>query len=224
MFKLIKFRFFLVLLILSCGDTPKKEVRTTSNENSVENALTSNEKIILFFGDSLTAGYKLDTQEAFPALIQDKIDSLQLNYKVINSGVSGETSSGGLNRISWVLNQKIDVFVLELGANDGLRGIPLKETKKNLQAIIDLVKSKNEDCKIILAGMQLPPNMGTEYITEFRKIFPDLAAKNTTALIPFLLENVAGIPDLNLEDGIHPNVEGQKIVRDNVWVILKNVL
>lgn len=224
MFKLLKFRYFLVFLILSCGDTPQKEENRNVEENTNETTATSNEKIILFFGDSLTAGYKLDTQEAFPALIQDRIDSLQLNYKVINSGVSGETSSGGLNRISWVLNQKIDVFVLELGANDGLRGIPLKETKKNLQAIIDLVKTKNKDCKIIIAGMQIPPNMGKEYTTEFRKIFPALAAKNTTALIPFLLENVAGMPDLNLEDGIHPNVEGQKIVRDNVWAILQNAL
>ena len=224
---LLKFRyFFLFLLILSCNESSEKkaESKTENTTETPESANNTSEKVILFFGDSLTAGYQLDTQEAFPALIQDRLDSLKLEYTAINSGLSGETSSGGLNRLSWVLNQKIDVFVLELGANDGLRGIPLKETRENLQAIIDLVKEKNAECEIIIAGMQIPPNMGQEYTKEFRTIFPDLAAKNTTALIPFLLDNVAGIPELNLEDGIHPNIEGQKIVRDNVWAILKNVL
>lgn len=225
---LLKFSYFLVfLLIVSCGGTAKKETENISKkttEKISETTKDADEKVILFFGNSLTAGYGLDTEEAFPALIQDRLDSLQLKYTAINSGLSGETTSGGLNRLSWVLNQKVEVFVLELGANDGLRGVPLKETRNNLQSIIDLVKEKNADCKIIIAGMQIPPNMGQAYTKEFRKIFPDLATKNTIALIPFLLKNVAGIPELNLEDGIHPTAEGQKIVRDNVWAILKNAL
>ncbi len=224
----LKFSYFLVfLLIISCLGNTKKETENISEKTieQVSETITSvDEKVILFFGNSLTAGYGLDIEEAFPALIQDKLDALQLKYTTINSGLSGETTSGGLNRLSWVLNQKIDVFVLELGANDGLRGIPLEETRNNLQAIIDLVKEKNAECKIIIAGMQIPPNMGQAYTREFRKIFPDLAQKNDVGLIPFLLENVAGIPELNLEDGIHPTAEGQKIVRDNVWAILKNAL
>jgi acyl-CoA thioesterase-1 len=178
----------------------------------------------VFFGNSLTAGYGLDTEEAFPALIQNRIDSLQLNYTVVNSGLSGETTTSGKNRLDWVLNQKIDVFVLELGANDGLRGIPLGETRKNLQEIIDAVKTKNPETKIILAGMQIPPNMGKDYTTEFRSMYPDLAEKNQTLLIPFLLENVAGNPALNQADGIHPTTKGHKIVSDNVWEILQPVV
>ena len=147
-----------------------------------------------------------------------------LDYTVINSGLSGETTSGGRNRLNWVLKQDVDVFVLELGANDGLRGIPLAETRKNLQAIIDVVQEKNKETIIVLAGMQIPPNMGPEYTTEFRKIFPELAEENQIALIPFLLDGVAGIPELNLEDGIHPTPEGHEIVRDNVWSVLKTVV
>ena len=126
--------------------------------------------------------------------------------------------------MNWVLKQKVDVFVLELGANDGLRGIPLVETRKNLQEIINLVRDKNKDTQIILAGMQIPPNMGPEYTSEFRKIFPELANENEIALIPFLLEGVAGIPTLNLEDGIHPNTEGHQIVLENVWSVLETVM
>ncbi|MAU26812.1 MAG: arylesterase [Muricauda sp.] len=221
---LLKFRYFLLfILMLSCKDAPKRESEAIS-EQQTENATASeetSEKTILFFGDSLTAGYGLDMEEAFPALIQDRLDSLGLDYTVINSGVSGETTSGGLNRLDWVLNQEVDVFVLELGANDGLRGVPLTETRKNLQQIIDKVREKNPDTRIILAGMQIPPNMGPEYTAEFRKIFPELAEKNDIPLIPFLLEGVAGIPELNLEDGIHPTAEGHKIVRDNVWEVLE---
>nr|WP_299342683.1 arylesterase [Allomuricauda sp.] len=224
---LLKFRyFFLILLLISCGDAPKKASSSPDSDNSSNTTVVpeSAEKVILFFGDSLTAGYGLELEEAFPALIQNRLDSLGLDYTVINSGLSGETTSGGRNRLNWVLNQKVDVFVLELGANDGLRGIPLTETRSNLQAIIDLVKEKNADTQIVLAGMQIPPNMGPEYTTEFRKIFPELAEENQIALIPFLLEGVAGIPDLNLEDGIHPSTEGHQIVRDNVWAVLKEVV
>lgn len=225
----LKFCYFSVLaILLSCGsDTSKKEkidetAPTETKETIVENTTT---KTILIFGDSLTAGFGLeDTNDAFPALIQSKIDSLSLNYTVINSGVSGETTAGGKSRINWVLNQKIDVFVLELGANDGLRGVPLKETRGNLQAIIDAVRTKNANTKIILAGMQLPPNMGQDYTSEFRTIFPELAEKNDLSLIPFLLKDVGGVPELNQADGIHPTVEGHKILANNVWDVLKNVV
>lgn len=225
---LLKFRYFLLLLfIVSCKDAPKEETTTDSantDDSVTETATPSEEKTILFFGNSLTAGYGLDTEEAFPALIQDRLDSLGLDYTAINSGLSGETTSGGLNRLDWVLDQKVDIFVLELGANDGLRGVPLKETRKNLQAIIDLVRKNNEDTRIILAGMQIPPNMGQAYTTEFREIFPELAEENEVELIPFLLEGVAGRPGLNQDDGIHPTAKGQKIVRENVWDVLKEVI
>lgn len=225
---LLKFRYFFILLFLfSCADTPKKnsEVKISGSANTeVEEVTEGTEKVILFFGDSLTAGYGLELEEAFPALIQNRLDSLGLSYTTLNSGLSGETTAGGLNRLNWVLNQKVDVFVLELGANDGLRGIPLDQTSSNLQAIIDLVKKKNSETKIILAGMQIPPNMGPVYTKEFRKIFPDLAAKNNIPLIPFLLENVAGIPELNLEDGIHPTAKGHQLVMENIWEVLAQVV
>ena len=226
--KLLKFRyFFLLILFFSCGDEEKKETNvqdSIGNEVSPPKAVENDTKVILFYGNSLTAGYGIKLEEAFPALIQERLDSLGLNYTVINSGVSGETTSGGLNRLNWVLNQKVDVFVLELGANDGLRGIPLNETQQNLQAIIDLVRDKNADTQIILAGMQIPPNMGPEYTKEFRNIFPELAEKNKIPLIPFLLEGVAGNPDLNLEDGIHPTAEGHQILSKNVWEVLRVML
>jgi acyl-CoA thioesterase-1 len=220
--------FFLFIALLSCGtDTSKKEENKQKDvvvTESVTEAKTG-KKTILFFGDSLTAGYGLeDINDAFPGLIQDKLDSLDMDYEVINSGLSGETSAGGKSRIEWVLNQKIDVFVLELGANDGLRGVPLTETRENLQAIIDAVQTKYPEATIVLAGMQLPPNMGQAYSTEFKEIFSELAEKNSLALIPFLLEDVGGIPELNQQDGIHPTAEGQKIVANNVWEVLEKVL
>lgn len=228
MSKVLKFRYFLLILLLwNCKENPKQaateESVTTEVPASTEIAVDG-DKVILFFGNSLTAAYGLDVEQGFPNRIQLKIDSLQLGYTVINSGLSGETTSGGLNRLDWVLNQKVDVFVLELGANDGLRGIPLTETRKNLQGMIDMVRTKNPETKIVMAGMQIPPNLGANYTTEFKNIYPELASKNNVALIPFLLEGVAGIPELNLEDGIHPTVEGQKIVAETVWQVLKPIL
>ena len=185
---------------------------------------SSEPKVILFFGDSLTAGYGLSPEEAFPALIEKKCIENGTPCKTVNAGLSGETSAGGLSRIEWILRQPIDVFVLELGANDGLRGLPLEQTKKNLQSIIDKVKAKNPNVKIVIAGMMVPPNMGPDYTSSFRKIFPELAKKNSATLIPFLLEDVAGLEELNLEDGIHPNQEGHRIVADNVYKILSPLL
>ena len=187
-------------------------------------ASTTNPKVILFFGDSLTAGYGLSTEEAFPALVEKKCMENGTPCQVINAGLSGETSAGGLTRIDWILRRPIDVFVLELGANDGLRGLPLDQTKKNLQAIIDKVKAKYPGVKIVIAGMMVPPNMGPDYTAEFRKIFPELAKKNQATLIPFLLEDVAGHEHLNLADGIHPNQDGHKIVASNVYKVLSPLL
>jgi len=181
-------------------------------------------KVILFYGDSLTAGYGLSTEEAFPALVEKKLNKREKTVRVINAGLSGETSAGGLTRLDWVIKQPIDIFILELGANDGLRGLPLEETQKNLQSIIDKVKTKFPKVKIVVAGMMVPPNMGPEYTAKFQKIFPDLAKKNNASLIPFLLQDVAGDEKLNLGDGIHPNVEGHKIVADNVIKILQPLL
>lgn len=210
----------LSLFLMACGDDKKADSPTENTAASDSSATTSNEKTILFYGNSLTAGYGVEPSEAFPALIQDKIDSLDLAYKVVNAGVSGETTSGGNSRIDWVLRQPVDIFILELGGNDGLRGIPLIETRKNLQAILDKVKAKYPDVQIILAGMQVPPNMGSTYANEFRALFPELADKNKVGLIPFLLEKVGGERMLNQADGIHPTPEGHKIVAENVWAVL----
>jgi acyl-CoA thioesterase-1 len=185
---------------------------------------TTEKKVILFFGDSLTAGYGLSTEEAFPALAEKQLNKSGKSVKVVNAGLSGETSAGGLSRIDWILRQPIDIFVLELGANDGLRGLPLDQTRKNLQAIIDKVKSKYPRTKFVLAGMMVPPNMGKEYAADFKKIYPELAKKNNATLIPFLLEDVGGIEKLNQTDGIHPNVEGHKIVARNISKILEPLL
>jgi len=182
-------------------------------------------KHILFFGNSLTAGYGLDdTNTAFPGLIQLKINSLNLPYQVINAGLSGEITSSGKERIDLLLEQKIDIFVLELGANDGLRGLPVDETYKNLQAIIDKVKAAWPDCKMVLTGMLVPPSMGQKYFENFKAVFPKLAAENKMAFVPFLLENVATILELNQDDGIHPTAKGQIIMAENVWKVLYPIL
>lgn len=186
--------------------------------------LQSPPKVILIFGDSLTAGYGLSPEEAFPALVEKQLKEAGKSCKVINAGLSGETSAGGLSRIEWVLRQPIDVFMLELGGNDGLRGLPLEQTKKNLQSIIDKVKVKNPNAKIVITGMMVPPNMGTDYTTQFKAIFPELAKKNKATLLPFLLEGVAGDEKLNLPDGIHPNIEGHKIVAKTVTKTISPLL
>ena len=218
--------FVLSLVLLSCGNRENKSNtdKTLDSTDQKTASVATEQKNILFFGTSLTAGYGLDPTEAYPALIQNRIDSLQMPYKVINGGLSGETSAGGKGRIDWLLKQRVDIFVLELGANDGLRGLPVSQTVKNLQAIIDRVKAKYPDAKMVLAGMQVPPNMGAKYAADFKNMFPDLAKKNQMALIPFLLDKVGGVPALNQADGIHPTAEGDKILAENVWVVLKDLL
>ncbi|MCU0358998.1 MAG: arylesterase [Cyclobacteriaceae bacterium] len=184
----------------------------------------TNTKTILFYGDSLTAGYGLSTDEAFPALIDKRLKQQGKNWKVINGGLSGETSAGGLSRIDWMLRQPVDIFILELGGNDGLRGLPLEQTKSNLQGIIDKVKAKNPNVKIVVAGMMVPPNMGPEYSEQFKTVYPELARKNKATLIPFLLDGVGGVEKLNLADGIHPNVEGHKLVAETIWKVISPLL
>ena len=218
-----------MLAFAGCKDKPaNKESGQQSTDSSTAQtdtpATTDSTKHIVFFGNSLTAGYGVAPSEAFPAVIQGKIDSLALPYKVVNAGLSGETTAGGKGRIDWLLQQPVDVFVLELGGNDGLRGIPVVETGKNLQEIIDRVKAKYPAAKILLAGMQVPPNMGSRYAGEFRAVFKSLSDKNKLPLIPFLLEGVGGIPELNQADGIHPTPRGHQIVANNVWEYVKPLL
>jgi acyl-CoA thioesterase-1 len=179
---------------------------------------------IVVLGDSLAAGLGVDPAEAFPAVIQVKIEAAGYKDRVVNAGESGDTSADGLGRIDWLLKQRIDVLILELGGNDGLRGLPLPSTQTNLQAIMDRVKHKYPKVLIIIAGMQMPPNMGEEYDSAFRRLYPDLAVANHAVLIPFLLEGVGGKPELNQPDQIHPNAEGHKIVADNVWKVLDPLL
>ncbi|MGZ0654936.1 arylesterase [Coraliomargarita sp. W4R53] len=184
----------------------------------------STSKRILFFGDSLTAGYGIDPDQAYPALIQQKIDSEQLNAQVVVGAVSGDTSAGGLRRIDWMLRQPVDIFILALGANDGLRGVDTHATQTNLQAIIEKVWTKYPNAQIIIAGMQLPPSFGQAYTQAFAAMYPQLAEKNKIELIPFLLEGVGGRIELNQSDRIHPNPAGHKILAKTVWSTLKPIL
>lgn len=179
---------------------------------------------ILFLGDSLTIGLGVQQEQAYPALIQEKIRAANLPFEVINAGISGDTSAGGLARLDWVLQKPIDVLVLALGANDGLRGLPIAQMKSNLQSIIDRTKAKNPAVKIVIVGMQIPPNYGADYAAQFAAVFPELAKQNNAALVPFLLEGVGGHIDLNQPDHIHPTAAGHKIVAENVWRVLEPLL
>ena len=211
-------RLMVALLFLAPNLSPPRAI-------SAEPQASGNDRqTIVVLGDSLAAGYGLDLSEAFPALLQKKIEAVGLKFSVVNAGISGDTSAGGLRRIDWLLKRRVDVLVLELGGNDGLRGIPVGVTRTNLQSIIDRTKQKYPQAQIVVAGMQMPPNMGAEYNTAFEKIFPDLAKRNNAALVPFLLEGVGGKPELNLPDMIHPTAGGHQIVTENVWKELRPVL
>jgi len=224
------FYFLFPLFIWSCqapqsdaapGDTAAEEVEAERENGRRE----KQPKVILFFGNSLTAGYGVEASESFPALIQARIDSLGIPYEVVNAGVSGETSATGLNRIDWVMGrQQVDIFVLELGANDGLRGLPPAETRRNLESIIGKVRNQQPGTHIVLAGMMVPPSMGADYSAAYNRIFPEIAAEKEVFLIPFLLENVGGIDSLNQADGIHPNPAGNRVVVENVWPVLAPLL
>ncbi|MFC0262617.1 arylesterase [Fontibacter flavus] len=213
--------FAIAIFTFACSPKSEKTVPPVSQE---ETTVKKEQKLILFFGNSLTAGYGIELEDSFTGLVAQRIDSLGMDYRVINAGLSGETTASGLSRLDWFLEEEPYIFVLELGGNDGLRGITLSETKKNLKAMIQLVKAKYPETIIILAGMQIPPNMGQEYIKEFEEIYPQVADEEKVKLIPFLLDGVAGNPDLNLPDGIHPTEEGHLIVFQTVWENLKDLL
>jgi acyl-CoA thioesterase-1 len=180
--------------------------------------------VVLFVGDSLTAGLGVDPSEAFPALIQEKIDAAGLGYRVVNAGVSGETSAGALRRMDWLLRQKVAVLVLETGANDGLRGQDPRATRANIQAILDRARQQDPPPKVLLVAMEALPNYGEDYRRRFRALYHDLARANGVVLVPFLLDGVAGVPGLNQADGIHPTAEGHRRVAENVWKVLEPVL
>jgi len=221
----------ILFLMAGCQESEKTTFREKEEEPanqtlelSETDEMSTTKKTIVFFGNSLTAAYGLDPSQGFVGLIKNRIDSLGLNYKVVNAGLSGETSAGGNSRIDWILRQQIDVFILELGANDGLRGTLPSETYKNLSAIIKKVKDKNPEVKIVVCAMEALPNMGERFTTEFRSIFSRLAQENEASLIPFFLNGVGGIPALNQADGIHPTAEGHQIVAENIWAVLKDVI
>lgn len=180
--------------------------------------------VVLFLGTSLTAGLGLRPEQAYPALIQQKMDSAGLRFRAVNAGESGGTSAGGVRRVGWLLRQPIAVLVLELGANDGLRGLSVDDLRDNLQAIIDQTRAAHPDVEIVVAGMEAPPNMGSRFTAAFRRVFVDVARDNDAALIPFLLAGVAGVPELNQADGIHPTAEGQRIMALTVWEVLSPIL
>ena len=208
------FAHLMVLMALIFGPARGAEGSETAPPDSTQ-------RVIMFYGDSLTAGYGVDRDQAFPALIQARFDSLGWPCEAVNAGLSGETSAGGLRRIDWVLRRKVDVFVLELGSNDALRGIDLETTRNHLQGIIDKVRAKYPEVVLVVVGMQMPPNMGVDYTEEFRTLFPELAEKNDAALVPFLLEGVVLVADEErLFRGNHPTAEGHKVVAENVWQVV----
>ncbi len=183
-------------------------------------------RTIIFFGDSLTAGYGLDdpATEAYPALVQQKLQAAHLPWRVVNAGLSGETSAGGLRRIEWVLRQPVDIFFLALGANDGLRGIDPAVTQKNLEQIIDRVRARYPAAKIVVAGMEMPAAMGSDFARRYHELFARVANDKHATLMPFLLDGVAGRPELNQADAIHPTPAGHRIIADNVWKTLHSLL
>ena len=223
--RLTTIALFAMLFSISCQQNAEKTTAKTAETTTQTTATTK--KNILFFGNSLTAGYGLDdaSTAGFVGLMQQRLDSLNLPYRCINAGLSGETTAGGNSRIEWVIEQQpVDIFILELGGNDALRGLKAEESEKNLQAIIAKVKAKYPSVKILLAGMEAPRNMGKAYTTAFHNVYPTVAKRNNVALIPFVLEGVGGIAELNQKDGIHPTEEGNKIIEETIWKTLKPIL
>lgn len=217
----------LFLLFSACGGETTQQEEATTDQSAAKEApapAPSKKKNIIFFGNSLTAAYGIDPTDGYVSLIQQRIDSLGLPYKTVNAGLSGETTAGGKERVGWVIRQPVDIFVLELGGNDALRGIPPASSRANLEAIILTVKEKYPSASIVLAGMLAPPNMGEKYTSEFSAMYPALAEKHDISLIPFFLADVAGISELNQADRVHPNEKGQRIIVENVWSVLKELL
>jgi acyl-CoA thioesterase-1 len=211
----VKIRLLIAALVLLAGQTAGAAKRDASN------VIT-----IVAFGDSLTAGYGLSRQQAYPALVAEKMRAAGYEFEVVNAGSSGDTTAGGLRRLPEILrvHKKIDIFILELGINDAFRGAPIDQIRTNLQAIIDQVRARQPDASIVIAGMQLPDFSSEDYVGAFGGIFGALAEKNHAALIPYLLEGVGGNPELNQWDRVHPNAAGQRVVAENVWRILEPML
>jgi acyl-CoA thioesterase-1 len=208
----------------ACRPAGDNESASDRSESTAIETTRSAPKRVLFVGTSLTAGLGLEPEEAYPALIQRRIDSLDLPYRVDNAGYSGETSAGALRRIDWLVREPVDVLVLETGANDGLRGLSVDSMRANIQAVIDRVRAASPQARILLVGMEAPPNLGTRYTSEFRKVFPEVAERNGAAFLPFLLEGVAAVDSLNQGDGIHPNRAGSRRVAEIVWAALLPLL
>ena len=223
-----------VLLIAGCGTessrSPDRSEAATATRDTTPPQPSSAEPDsasirVLVLGNSIAAGAGVDSEEAFPARLQEKVDSLGWPVNIVNAGVSGETTAGGLRRIGWLLRNPVDVLLLELGGNDGLRGTDVSATRQNLQAIIDTTNARYPDVRILLAGMQIPPNLGQDYTQEFRSVYPELARQNdNVTLIPFILEGVGGVDSLMQSDGIHPNVAGHRRVAQNAWDYLRPML
>jgi acyl-CoA thioesterase-1 len=216
----------LSLLMIGCGDSSRNRApsRQAGAAPSDTAAPAARHGTVLFLGTSLTAGLGLPPEEAYPAIVQQKIDSAGLPFHVINAGVSGETSAGALRRVDWLLRQPFDVLVVETGANDMLRGFDLDSTQANLRAIVERVRAARPGVTIVLAGMLAPPNLGPVYAKRFAEMYPRVAKEENVVLIPFLLQDVGGVPSLNQADGIHPNAQGAKVVAANVWKVLEPVL
>jgi acyl-CoA thioesterase-1 len=210
----------------ACGTRRDDDASTArlSRDTTAATPAPDARPVLLCFGTSLTAGAGLAPEAAFPALLQRKVDSAGFGFRVVNAGVSGETAAAGLRRIDWLLQQPIAVLLLELGANDALRGQDLAAAKRNLQEIIDRTRARHPGVRVVVAGMEAPPNLGRRYTREFRDLFVELARENHAVLIPFLLEGVAGQAELNQADGIHPSAAGARIVADRVWMVLEPVL
>ena len=213
-----------VVVLGACGGETETETASRGGKPSTTDSATVATRRLLFVGTSLTAGLGLEPDEAYPALIARRIDSLGLPYRVVNAGSSGETSAGALRRIDWLVREPVDVLVLETGANDGLRGLSVDSMRANVQAIIDRVRATSPKARILLVGMEAPPNLGPRYTSEFRKVFPELAERNDAVLLPFLLDGVAAVDSLNQPDGIHPNAAGSRRVAETVWEALLPLL
>ena len=211
-----------ICVCASCGqpDVPA-EVRATSDARPIERVASARPRIV-FLGDSLTAGYGLAKEESVPSLIQARLQASGYPYEVINAGVSGDTSAGGLSRLDWSLEGDVRILVIELGANDGLRGLPVAAMKGNLTEII--MRAQARGIKVVLTGMEAPPNFGAAYTNEFRQVYRDLASAKDVTFMPFYLDGVAGIPTLNIADGMHPNAEGSRIIERAVWRTLEPLL
>jgi acyl-CoA thioesterase-1 len=211
--------FGLVAALSGC-EQPREELPAKSSPPTA----ATERRSVLFLGTSLTAGYGLEPEQAYPALIQQRIDSAGLPYQVVNAGVSGETSAGALRRVDWLFREPVAVLVVETGANDGLRGLPPDTLRANIQGIFDRAKQLRPQPRLVLLGMRMPPNYGRAYTEEFQEVYRELARRNDAALVPFLLEGVGGVPRLNQPDGVHPTVEGQRRMAETVWRVLEPVL